>query len=73
MIFFFIFFNIFFYHIIIQMALVNPRLEVMEKLIASKFVEKVGKESFYLNLEDAVLACQYSLRTSKPSNNEDTV
>lgn len=57
----------------IQMALVNPRLEVMEKLIASKFVEKIGKESFYLNLEDAVLACQYSLRTSKPNNNEDTV
>jgi len=55
------------------MALVNPRLEVMEKLIASKFVEKVGKESFYLNLEDAVLACQYSLRTTKPNNNEDTV
>ncbi|GAU46140.1 hypothetical protein TSUD_143220 [Trifolium subterraneum] len=57
----------------IKMSLVNPRLEVMEKLIASKFVEHIGKEAFYLNLDDAVLASQYSLRTSKTNNNEDTV
>jgi sulfate transporter 3 len=55
------------------MSLVNPRLEVMEKLIASKFVEHIGKEAFYLNLDDAVMASQYSLRTSKTNNNEDTV
>ncbi|XP_004512962.1 probable sulfate transporter 3.5 [Cicer arietinum] len=56
----------------IQMSLVNPRMEVMEKLIASKFVEHIGKESFYLNLDDAVMASQYSLRTSKTNYNEDT-
>ncbi|KAK7314497.1 hypothetical protein VNO77_33022 [Canavalia gladiata] len=53
----------------IQMLLVNPRLEVMEKLIASKFVDKIGKESFYLTLDDAVMTNQYSLRTSKTNNN----
>lgn len=55
------------------MSLVNPRLEVMEKLIVSKFVDKIGKEKFYLNLDDAVMASQYSLRTSKTNNNEETV
>ncbi|CAI8594812.1 unnamed protein product [Vicia faba] len=57
----------------IQMSLVNPRLEVMEKLILSMFVEKIGKEKFYLNLEDAVMASQFSSRTSKTNNNEETV
>ncbi|KAL1318626.1 probable sulfate transporter 3.5 isoform X2 [Arachis ipaensis] len=59
----------------IQMLIVNPRLEVMEKLVASNFVDKVGKDSFYLNLDDAVNATQYSLRSLKTNNNninEDT-
>ncbi|OIW03666.1 hypothetical protein TanjilG_30730 [Lupinus angustifolius] len=49
----------------IQMSLVNPRLEVMEKLITSKFVDKIGKESFYLTLDDAVAASQYKLNIVK--------
>ncbi|KAL1356698.1 probable sulfate transporter 3.5 isoform X3 [Arachis hypogaea] len=53
----------------IQMLIVNPRLEVMEKLVASNFVDKVGKDSFYLNLDDAVNATQYSLRSLKTNNN----
>ncbi|CAK8534195.1 unnamed protein product [Lathyrus sativus] len=57
----------------IQMLLVNPRLEVMEKLILSKFVDKIGKEKFYLNLDDAVVASQYSLRNSKTNNNEEAI
>lgn len=54
----------------IKMLLVNPRLEVMEKLIISKFVDKIGKESFYLTVDDAVMACQYSL---KKNNIEETI
>lgn len=54
----------------IEMFLVNPRLEVMEKLIISKFVDKLGKESFYLTLDDAVKASQYSL---KKNDNGDIV
>ncbi|XP_061344927.1 probable sulfate transporter 3.5 [Gastrolobium bilobum] len=44
-----------------KMSLVNPRKEVLEKLIASKFVERIGKDSFFLTLNDAVKASQYSL------------
>jgi len=51
---------------------VNPRLEVLEKLLASKFVDKIGKETFYLTLDDAVMASQYSLRSAK-GNGEDTI
>ncbi|XP_061366494.1 probable sulfate transporter 3.5 [Gastrolobium bilobum] len=57
----------------IKMSLVNPRLEVMEKLIAAKFVDIIGKESFYLTLDDAVVSSQYSLSTSKTNNAEETV
>jgi len=37
--------------------------------MASKFVEKIGKEMFYLSLDDAVMASQYSLRSSSKGNN----
>ncbi|XP_027359356.1 probable sulfate transporter 3.5 [Abrus precatorius] len=57
----------------IKMAIVNPRLEVMEKLIASKFVDKIGKDSFYLTLDDAVMASQYSLRLSKTNNTHEEI
>ncbi|CAL0322200.1 unnamed protein product [Lupinus luteus] len=52
----------------IQMLLVNPRLEVMEKLITSKFVDKIGKESFYLTLDNAVAASQYKLNRVKTND-----
>ncbi|KAJ7969633.1 sulfate transporter 3 1 [Quillaja saponaria] len=51
----------------IKMAIVNPRIDVMEKMMASHFVDKVGKESFFLNLDDAVGECQYSLHKSQPN------
>ncbi|RDX99140.1 putative sulfate transporter 3.5, partial [Mucuna pruriens] len=57
----------------IKTLFVNPRMEVMEKLIASKFVEKIGKESFYLTLDDAVMASQYSLRSAKANNSEEII
>uniref|UniRef100_A0A368UI22 STAS domain-containing protein n=1 Tax=Glycine max TaxID=3847 RepID=A0A368UI22_SOYBN len=57
----------------VKVLFVNPRLEVMEKLIISKFVEKIGKESFYLILDDAVMASQYTLRSSKAANNAQEV
>ncbi|KAK7271281.1 hypothetical protein RJT34_27051 [Clitoria ternatea] len=57
----------------IQVLFVNPRLDVMEKLMASMFVEKIGKESFYLTVDDAVMASQYSLRASKTTNNTEDI
>ncbi|XP_021741554.1 probable sulfate transporter 3.5 [Chenopodium quinoa] len=45
----------------IKMILVNPRIEVMEKLIASKFIDVIGKESVFLSIDDAVEACRFRL------------
>ncbi|KAE9613940.1 putative SLC26A/SulP transporter [Lupinus albus] len=54
-----------------KMSIVNPRMEVLEKLIASRFVDKIGKNSFFLTLDDAVKASIYSLRESKTNDDED--
>lgn len=45
----------------IQVVLVNPRLEVMEKLIVTNFIEKIGKERVFLSIEDAIEGCKFSL------------
>ncbi|XP_059634979.1 probable sulfate transporter 3.5 [Cornus florida] len=49
----------------IKMGLVNPRIEVVEKLSVTKFIDKIGKECVYLSVEDAIEACRFSLRSSK--------
>lgn len=54
----------------VKMAIVNPRLRVMEKFLHSQFVDKIGKENFFLSVEDAVEACQFSLHKSNPNGNE---
>ncbi|WVZ15826.1 hypothetical protein V8G54_013392, partial [Vigna mungo] len=54
----------------IKILFVNPRVEVLEKLVLSKFVDKIGKEAFYLTLDEAVMASQYSLRSSKENHGE---
>ncbi|XP_062090744.1 probable sulfate transporter 3.5 [Humulus lupulus] len=53
----------------IKMTIVNPRLRVMEKFVQSNFIEKIGKENFYLSVEDAVDACKFSLHVSKQNGN----
>ncbi|XP_031124440.1 probable sulfate transporter 3.5 isoform X2 [Ipomoea triloba] len=47
----------------IKMVLINPRLGVMEKLILSKFIELIGKESVFLSIDDAIEACNFSLKS----------
>ncbi|XP_028122150.1 probable sulfate transporter 3.5 isoform X2 [Camellia sinensis] len=49
----------------LKVTLVNPRLEVMEKLIATKFVDLIGKENVFLSIEDAIEACRFTLKSSK--------
>lgn len=39
----------------------------------SKFVEKLGKDAFYLTLDDAVMVTQYSLRKPKKDEVEEAV
>ncbi|KAI5680579.1 hypothetical protein M9H77_01806 [Catharanthus roseus] len=49
----------------IKMILVNPRLGVMEKLLVTKFIDKIGKDSIFLSIEDAIEACRFSLKSMK--------
>ncbi|XAR66978.1 hypothetical protein NMG60_11013380 [Bertholletia excelsa] len=51
----------------IKMALVNPRIEVMEKLMVTKFMDEFGKENVFLSIQDAMDACRFKLTTS-PNN-----
>ncbi|KAJ9129699.1 hypothetical protein P3X46_035303 [Hevea brasiliensis] len=49
----------------IKLSIINPRLDVMEKMIRSHFVDKVGKQSIFLCIEDAIEASSFSLSTQK--------
>ncbi|KAF8036440.1 hypothetical protein BT93_C2223 [Corymbia citriodora subsp. variegata] len=57
----------------IKLSIVNPRMGVMEKMILSEFVDKVGRESFYLSVDEAVEACRFWLQESKVSKNDFSV
>lgn len=59
-----------------QLAIVNPRIEVLEKMTLAKFTGSIGKESFYLSIEDAIHGCRFSLNTAKAqgeSSNDQAV
>jgi len=55
------------------MGIVNPRMAVMEKMILSEFVDKVGRESFYMSIDEAVEACRFWLQESNVSKNDFSV
>lgn len=55
------------------MGIINPRREVMEKLIVSKFIDKIGKESVFLSIEEAIETCRYSLDVLKSKNEVSSV
>lgn len=46
------------------MGLINPRVKVMEKMILSNVLDKIGKENVYLTVEDAVESCRFALDRS---------
>ncbi|KAL6274670.1 hypothetical protein ACE6H2_025362 [Prunus campanulata] len=48
----------------VKLGIINPRLKVMEKMITSHFIDKLGKENVYLSIEEAIENCKFS--TSKP-------
>ncbi|KAH0937218.1 hypothetical protein HID58_004679, partial [Brassica napus] len=48
----------------IKMVIINPRFEVLEKMMLSHFVEKIGKEYVFLSIDDAVQACRFNLSTT---------
>lgn len=41
----------------VQLAMVNPRRQVIHKLRAAQFVDKVGRERIFLTIGDAINAC----------------
>lgn len=51
----------------IKMGLINPRRDVLEKLMLSKFIDKIGKECVFLSIEGAVETCRFSLQSQKPN------
>ncbi|XWS17232.1 hypothetical protein CRYUN_Cryun33cG0050200 [Craigia yunnanensis] len=57
----------------IKLAIVNPRIEVLEKMTLAKFTDAIGKESFYLSIEDAVQSCRFTLKkaTAESSNDQN--
>ncbi|KAI7744969.1 hypothetical protein M8C21_033577, partial [Ambrosia artemisiifolia] len=44
----------------IKVVIVNPRLEVMEKLIVTNFVDIIGKDHIFLSIQDAIEGCNFS-------------
>ena len=48
----------------LQIILVNPRIDVMDKLILMGTVDKIGREAVYLSTEDALNACKFTQRRS---------
>ncbi|MBA0690293.1 hypothetical protein Goari_007981 [Gossypium aridum] len=56
----------------IKLSIVNPRIEVLEKLTLAKFTDAIGKESFYLSIEDAVQNCRFSLQYSSKTTMEES-
>lgn len=55
------------------MVLINPRIDVMDKLIFTNFIDKIGKEAVFLSSEDAIEACRFSLRSSKRDDDEEEI
>ncbi|GAB4832950.1 Probable sulfate transporter 3.5 [Ancistrocladus abbreviatus] len=49
----------------IKLVIVNPRIQVVEKLMTSNFINAIGEESLFLTIPDAVQACEFRLRSSK--------
>jgi len=43
----------------------------MEKLIATKFIDLLGKESVFLTIEEAIENCSFSLNSSSQAKRED--
>lgn len=62
-----------------QLGIVNPRIEVLDKMTLAKFVDVIGKQAFYLSIEEAIQSCRFTMDTStkeealESSKTEDVV
>ncbi|MBA0673760.1 hypothetical protein Goari_015387 [Gossypium aridum] len=48
----------------IKLGIVNPRIEVLDKMTLAKFVDVLGKQAFYLSIEEAIQSCRFTMDTS---------
>ena len=46
---------------VLQLALANPRIRVVDKLVRSGVVDLIGAEWIFLTLKESVRACRFSL------------
>ncbi|KAL0427074.1 UNVERIFIED_CONTAM: putative sulfate transporter 3.5 [Sesamum latifolium] len=53
-----------------KMIIINPRIDVMDKLIVTKFIDKIGKDAVFLSNEDAIEALRFSVQGSKQVDEE---
>ncbi|KAF9617298.1 hypothetical protein IFM89_035242 [Coptis chinensis] len=49
----------------IKVCISNPTIEITEKLMSSKFINIIGKESVFISMEEALEACRFNLNESK--------
>ncbi|GKV06566.1 hypothetical protein SLEP1_g18441 [Rubroshorea leprosula] len=56
----------------IKMGLINPRRDVLEKLMLSKFIDLIGKESVYLSINHAVETCRFLLQKTDKQNGDSS-
>jgi hypothetical protein len=56
-----------------QILFSNPGIRVMDRLVASGFVDKVGREHFFTCLHDAVQWCLNEMDTEAHSVHESSV
>lgn len=57
----------------VQLWISNPRMEVMEKFVASKFINMIGKESIYISVDKAVEACRFNLHETTRNSGSPNV
>ncbi|XP_072994540.1 probable sulfate transporter 3.5 [Typha latifolia] len=49
----------------IKVALINPRTDVANKLVASGYIQVIGENWVFLSTKDAVTACHFALQESR--------
>ncbi|ONK59412.1 uncharacterized protein A4U43_C08F6170 [Asparagus officinalis] len=49
----------------IRLALANPRIRVVDKLVRSKVIDQIGSEWVFLTIKESVKACLFSLEETK--------
>ncbi|KAI4380040.1 hypothetical protein MLD38_006270 [Melastoma candidum] len=54
----------------IRMGIVNPRVDVLEKMTLSNFVDKAGKECFFISIQDALDYFRFSLVGSQAAKTQ---